>query len=93
MRSVSRAAAAGAVAFVLAALLAHGRSSPYDNYVLLAQAFLHGQTAITWPGAWIDALPFGGRYYIIEGPFPAVLLVAWVAVFGGANQTLLAVLL
>jgi hypothetical protein len=93
MRSASRAIAAGAVAFVLAALFAHGRSTPYDNYVLLAQAFLHGQTAIAWPGAWIDALPFGGRYYIIEGPLPAVLLLPWVAVFGGANQTLLALLL
>jgi hypothetical protein len=93
MRSVSRALAAGAVAFVLTALLAHGRSTPYDNYVLLAQAFLHGQTAIVWPGAWIDALPFHGNYYIIEGPFPAVLLMPWVALFGGANQTLLAALL
>jgi hypothetical protein len=89
----ARPLVAGAAAFVLAALMAHGRSSPYDNYVLLAQALLHGHTAIAWPGAWIDALPFGGQYYIIEGPFPAVLLVPWVALFGGANQTALALVL
>lgn len=93
MRSVSRALIAGAIAFVLAAIMAHGRSTPYDNYVLLAQAFVHGQNAIAWPGAWIDALPYGGHYYIIEGPFPAVLLVPWVALFGSADQTWLAVLL
>ena len=92
MRFVN-AGLAGLAACVLAAILAHGRNSPFDNYVLLAQAFAHGQTAIRWPGAWIDALPFGGQYYIIEGPLPAALLVPWVAMFGTANQTVLAVLL
>jgi hypothetical protein len=87
------ACAAGLAAFVLAAILAHGRSSPYNGYVLLAQALVHGQTAIAWPGAWIDALPFGNRYYIIEGPAPAILLLPWIAVFGTANQTTLALLL
>ena len=92
MRFVN-AIVAGLAACVLAALFAHGRNSAYDNYVLLAQAFAHGQVAIQWPGAWIDALAYGGKYYIIEGPLPAVLLLPWVAIFGGANQTLLAVLL
>jgi hypothetical protein len=90
MRSAS---IAGFVAFILATIFAHGRSTPYNNYVLLAQAMLHGQVAINWPGAWIDALPFAGRYYIIEAPLPAVLLLPWVAAFGSANQTTLALLL
>src|ERR1700761_1138911 len=94
MRFVSaRALAAGAIAAVVTALIAHGRNSPYDNYVLLAQALLHGQAAINWPGSYIDALPFGGQYYVIEAPFPAVLLLPWVAIFGTANQTTLAILL
>jgi hypothetical protein len=92
MRFVN-ATGAGVLACILAAILAHGRSSPYNNYVLLAQAFTHGQVAIDWPGAWIDALPYLGHYYIIEGPLPAALLLPWVAVFGSANQTVLAVLL
>jgi hypothetical protein len=92
MRFVN-AIVAGLIAFALGAVFAHGRSSAYDNYVLLAQAFAHGQVAIQWPGAWIDALQFGGKYYLIEGPLPAVLLVPWVAIFGGANQTVLALLL
>jgi hypothetical protein len=101
MRSISnalrtpivRAVLAGIVACIVAAFLAHGRSSPYNGYVLLAQAFLRGQIAIQWPGAWIDALPYGGQYWIIEAPLPAVLLLPWVAAFGSANQTVLALLL
>src|ERR1700679_3236559 len=92
-RPPAPASAAGVIAFVLAAVLSHGRSSPYNGYVLLAQALLHGQIAIAWPGAWIDALPFGNHYYIIEGPAPAIVLLPWVAVFGTANQTTLALLL
>jgi hypothetical protein len=90
---VQRAVAAGLLAFVLAAIFAHGRNSVYNGYVLLAQAFLHGRIAIAWPGAWIDALPYGGQYWIIEAPLPAVLMLPWVALFGGANQTMLALLL
>ena len=89
---IAPACAAGLLAFVLAAILSHGRSSPYNGYVLLAQALVHGQIAIDL-AAWIDALPYGDRYYIIEGPTPAILLLPWVAVFGTANQTTLALVL
>jgi len=84
---------AGLIALVIIALCAHGRSSPYSNYVLLAQAFLHGHTWIAWPGAYIDALPYNGQYYIIEGPMPAILLLPLVAIFGSFNQTLIAIVL
>ena len=84
----------GAIAFALIWLVSHGRSSPYNNYDLLAQAFLQGHLWIHWPGAYIDALPFNGQHYIIEAPTPALLLLPFVAVFGLAtNQTLLAVVL
>jgi hypothetical protein len=88
-----RAAAAALVALVIAAISAHGRSTPYNNYVLLAQAFLRGEIAIQWPGAYIDALPYAGQHWVIEAPLPAVLLLPWVALFHTANQTTLALLL
>jgi hypothetical protein len=91
--AAARAALAGIVAFVIALIASRGRATAYDNYVLLAQAFAHGHVAIDWPGAYIDALPYLGSYYVIEAPFPAVLLLPWVALFGTANQTSLAVLL
>jgi hypothetical protein len=82
---------AALVAFVATALLSHLRATPYNNYVLLAQAFLHGHVWIDWPGSYIDALRYyDGRYYIIEAPLPAVLLLPVVAIFGQANQTGLA---
>ncbi|HTU71801.1 MAG TPA: hypothetical protein VMF11_15975 [Candidatus Baltobacteraceae bacterium] len=84
---------AGLVGLVIIALIAHGRSSPYNNYVLLAQAFLHGHAWINWPGNYIDALPYHGQYFIIEGPMPAILLLPFVAVFGTFNQTALAIAL
>jgi hypothetical protein len=84
---------AGLIAFAFIAILAHGRATPYNNFVLLAQAFAHGHTWIAWPGSYIDALPYNGQYYVIEGPMPAVLLLPLVAIFGSFNQTLLAIVL
>ncbi len=70
------------------------RATPYNNFVLLAQALLAGHTWIDWPGTYIDALPYNGHYFVIEGPLPALLLVPLVALFGAqANQTGLAVVL
>jgi hypothetical protein len=63
-------------------------STVYNNYVLLASAFLHGHVWIVWPGTYIDALGFHGKHYVIEGPVPALLLMPVVAIFGtNANQT------
>lgn len=85
---------AGIAAFIATLLLSHFRSTPYNNYVLLADAFLHGHAWITWPGAYIDALGYNGQHYVIEAPLPALLLMPYVAVVGtAANQTLLAVVL
>jgi len=82
-------------AFVLAALAAHGRSTPYNNPTLLADAILHGRVWIDWPGeATSDALLWHGRHYMIEGPVPAILMLPLVLFFGkAANQTALAILL
>ncbi|MBV8246716.1 MAG: hypothetical protein JOZ38_12390 [Candidatus Eremiobacteraeota bacterium] len=89
-----RALAAGAAACAVALVVSHFRSTAYNNYVLLANAWLHGRAWIDWPGQYIDALLYHGRYYVIEAPMPAVLLLPWVAAAGvHANQTLLAVVL
>ncbi len=85
---------AGLVAFVVGALISRLHPTPYNNFVLLADALLHGHAWISWPGAYIDALPYGGRYYVIEAPLPALLLMPVVAILGRqTNQTILALLL
>jgi hypothetical protein len=94
LRRVKPAFVAGLAACIVAALLGRLRPTPYDNYVLLAQALLAGHTWINWPGAYIDALAYHGLYYVIEAPLPALLLLPLVAIFGPqANQTLLSVVL
>jgi hypothetical protein len=66
---------------------------PYFNY--LADAFLHGQT-------WLRIVPqnledlsfFNGRYYLYWGPFPAFVLMPFVAIFGvQLNDVLFTVLI
>jgi hypothetical protein len=85
---------AGLVALVLAWLFSHGRSTPYNNYVLLADALLHGHLWINWPGPYIDAVAFNGHRYIVNDPLPALFMLPAVAVWGtAANQTLLGVVL
>jgi hypothetical protein len=91
---IKPAYAAGLVAFVVTALISRLHPTPYNNFVLLAQALLHGHVWIDWPGDYIDALRYGGQYYVIEAPLPALLLLPLVAVFGAqTNQTLLGVFL
>ena len=90
-----RALLAALATFVLVLFSSHLRSTPYNNYVLLADAFVHGHIAIDWPGPNTnDALPWHGQAYVIEAPFPALLLLPFAAIWGaGTNQTLLAVVL
>jgi len=91
---IKPAVIAGFSALAITALVSRGRATPYNNYVLLAQALMQGHTWIDWPGPYIDALAYGGRHYIIEAPFPALLLLPYVALLGvHANQTLLSILL
>jgi hypothetical protein len=88
---VRRAWIVGLVGFVISAAFAHGRSSPYNNYVLFADALLHGRIWIAWPGPYIDAVLFENHRYIVNDPVPGILLLPFVAIWHlGANQTLLA---
>ncbi|BDE08098.1 hypothetical protein WPS_33740 [Vulcanimicrobium alpinum] len=90
------AALAGMLGAIAALLFSHGRLTPYDNYVLLADAMLHGRLWIDpqWPGPQIDAVLADGHRYIVNDPVPALLILPLVALVGTrANETLLACLL
>lgn len=80
----------------IALIFAGGRVTPYNNYVLLADAIVHGRLWVdpTWPGPSIDAVLFNGHRYIVNDPVPALLILPQVLVYGlHANQTLLACVL
>ena len=79
------------IAYTASSGLAH--PTAYNNYTLLANAWLGGHVWIDQPSPAIDALDYMGRYYIIEAPMPAVLMVPLVAIFrADANQTIVAVI-
>ncbi len=85
---IAPAVAAGALLLMLAVW--HALPTGFANYVYLADAWKHGHNWIHFPGDWIDAVPYHGRAYVVEAPFPAFLMFPEVLLFGtDANQTLL----
>jgi hypothetical protein len=85
---------AGVVAFVALAIAGRLHPTSYNNYVLLADAFRQAHVWIDWPGPYIDALEYGGRHYVIEAPFPSILMLPAVLVWGTAvNQSLFSIAL
>ncbi|HEY3523578.1 MAG TPA: hypothetical protein VGK63_07715 [Candidatus Limnocylindrales bacterium] len=55
-----------------------------DYFVRLADAFLHGRITLLEAPSWLNELiPAGpGEWYVTYPPFPAILLVPIVAIFG-----------
>ncbi|MGH7729392.1 MAG: hypothetical protein ACREM2_11475, partial [Vulcanimicrobiaceae bacterium] len=85
--------AVAVLAFAVALFSSHFRSTPYNSYVRLADAVLHRHLWIDYPGSWLDAVAYGGKHYIVDAPFPALLMLPLVALFGtAANQTTVALL-
>jgi len=66
---------------------------PYFNY--LADAFLNGQTYFRLqPPSTIDLSVFNGNYYLYMPPFPAMLLMPFVAIFGvGLNDVIYTIII
>jgi hypothetical protein len=55
--------------------------NPYYNY--LADAFLHGQTWLRLiPPSTHDLIFFGGKYFLYWAPFPALVSIPFIALFG-----------
>jgi hypothetical protein len=68
--------------------LAH---TPYNHFALLADAWLHRRFDLAGPPPaytlYNDFAQFEGRWFVSFPPFPAVLLVPFVALSGGADAT------
>jgi len=62
--------------------------------VQLAYAWLHGSVSIDPSWGTTDLLNFQGRWFLVEAPMPAVLMLPVVALFGlHANQTRVGVII
>lgn len=92
-----RAAVIGAAFFVLAFLvyrLLGQPETPYNNFVRLSDAFLHGRYYLKENVLWIELIIDNGKYYVIPPPMPAIMLIPGVILFGLAlNQTLVSVVM
>jgi len=79
---------AGILSFFVYAIIAAQRgsitgtsSAPYFNY--LADAFFHGQLSLRLlPANQHDLAFFNGQYFMYWPPFPAILLMPFIALFG-----------
>jgi hypothetical protein len=64
--------------------------NPYNQYVLLADAFLDGRIYLTDPPGFLEIAQFGDRAYVIDPPAPTTFLLPFVALLGtGADHVLI----
>lgn len=77
------------LAFVVYALTRRG-DNPYNQYVLLSDAFLHGRLHLVDAPEFLELARFGNRLYVIDPPAPTIFLLPFVALFGtGADHVLI----
>jgi peptidoglycan/LPS O-acetylase OafA/YrhL len=81
------------LAYIVGLLSSHFRSTDFNNYTRLADAMRHGHMWIDYPGRWLDAIEYQGKHYVVDGPFPALLMFPTVFIYGAqANQTSVALI-
>lgn len=83
-----------AISFVIYYLTSEGGPTAYNNFVRLADAFLHGRIYLLEDIPWLELAEYNGKYYIIPPPMPAILILPFVAIFGlSFNQALASIFL
>jgi len=76
----------GLILFFIYLSTSAGRT-PYDYYLRLADALLHGRYWLTSPPSWLSELvPSGSRFYTVFPPMPAILALPFVLLFGQGFQ-------
>jgi hypothetical protein len=64
-----------ALSFAVYFFTREGRPTPFNNFVRLADALLHGRLYLTRDVSWLEIVPLDGRYYIVPPPLPAFLIL------------------
>lgn len=63
--------------------------TPFNQYVRLADAITQGRVYLVDPPSYLEITTFRGRHFVIPPPFPALLLLPYVALLGpDASQSL-----
>ena len=81
------------VSYVVYFFTTNGHPTQFNNFVLLADAFLNGQLHLNHDLSWIELAYYDGKHFIVPPPVPAILMLPVVAITGlDTNQTLLSYL-
>ena len=59
-----------------------GGPTVFNNFVRLADAFIHGRLYLKENVSWLELIPVNGKYYVIYPPMPALLILPFVALRG-----------
>lgn len=81
-----------AITYIVYYLTREHDSTPYNNFVLLADAFLNGRLYLIEDRPWLELVHIGGRHFVVPPPMPSILMLPAVAVWGlSTNQTLVSI--
>lgn len=58
------------------------KENPYNSYTLQACSWLEGRLDLGRDYPWLELAIYGGKYYVSFPPFPSVLLLPFVMIFG-----------
>jgi hypothetical protein len=84
-----QAACVAALVFIIY-FVTSDRSNPYDHFVRLADAMLHGRLYILNPPAWMEVARIGDKGFVMEPPGPVVFVLPCVAIWGlNTNQVVI----
>jgi hypothetical protein len=69
------------------------RSTSWDQFVRLTDAFFHGRLYLINAPSWLELARYGDRGYVINPPAPTLFLMPWVAIWGlSTNQVIVSML-
>ena len=81
-----------ALVFVIYFFTSKG-STNFDQYVRLADAFLHGRLYLVNAPSWLELARDGEKGFVINPPAPTLFLIPWVAIWGlSTNQVIISML-
>ncbi|MEM7009325.1 MAG: hypothetical protein AAF462_09360 [Thermodesulfobacteriota bacterium] len=61
-------------------------SNPYNSFVLLADAFLHGRLYLIEDATWLELIHVGDKHFVVPPPMPAILSLPAVAIWGAQTS-------
>jgi len=69
------------------------RSTNWDQFVRLSDAFLHGRLYIVNAPSWLELARYGEKGFVINPPAPTLFVIPWVAIWGlSTNQVIISML-